>query len=69
METKAVLKYSRISPRKVQLVADAIRTQPAERALGILKFTTKRAARIMERVLRSAIANAAHKNGFKQPLR
>ena len=59
METRAVLKYSRISPRKVRLVVDLIRSQPVERALGILKFTTKRAARIMEGVLRSAIANAA----------
>jgi len=59
LETRAILKYSRISPRKVRLVADLIRCQPVDRALGTLKFTTKRGARILERVLRSAIANAA----------
>lgn len=59
METRAVLKYSRISPRKVNIVADLIRRQPVENALGKLKFTPKRGARILEQVLRSAIANAA----------
>ena len=59
MQSRAVLRYTRISPRKAQLVAGLIRSQSAERALGILKFSPKRAARIMEEVLRSAIANAA----------
>lgn len=59
METRAVLKYSRISSRKVHLVADLIRSQSVEHALGVLKFTTKRGARILEKVLRSAIANAS----------
>ncbi len=60
MKSKAILKYSRISPQKVRLVADLIQNQPVERAIGNLKFTPKRAARILEKVLHSAISNAAN---------
>jgi len=58
MEAKAVAKYVRISPRKARLVADLIRNKPIEDALNILKFTPKKAARLIEKVLSSAIANA-----------
>lgn len=58
MEAKAIAKYVRISPRKVQIVADLVRGKNVNEALAILKFTPKRGAEELERVLKSAIANA-----------
>jgi large subunit ribosomal protein L22 len=54
-------KHVRMSPQKVRLVVDLIRGQRAEDALQILRFTKKRATRDVEKVLRSAIANAERK--------
>ena len=54
-------KHVRMSPQKVRLVVDLIRGQRAEDALQILRFTMKRASRDVEKVLRSAIANAERK--------
>jgi large subunit ribosomal protein L22 len=58
MEAKATAKYVRISPRKARLVAEIIKGKPVEDALNILKFTPKKAARIINKVLNSALANA-----------
>ncbi|MFV1951211.1 MAG: 50S ribosomal protein L22 [Nitrospinota bacterium] len=58
MEVKAVLRYIRTSPRKARLVADLIRGKNASDALNILAFTQKASARILEKLLKSAIANA-----------
>jgi large subunit ribosomal protein L22 len=58
MESKAVAKYVRISPRKVQIVLDLIRNQPADKAMAILKFTPKAACEPVSKVLKSAMANA-----------
>ena len=58
MEAKATLKFARISPRKVQIVADIIRNQPAEKAMAILKNTPKAACEYLEKLLKSAMANA-----------
>ncbi|BCV24282.1 MAG TPA: 50S ribosomal protein L22 [Firmicutes bacterium] len=58
MEAKAVARYVRISPSKVRIVLDLIRGKSAAEALGILRFTPKRGSRLVEKVLRSAIANA-----------
>jgi large subunit ribosomal protein L22 len=58
METKAVAKYVRISPRKVNYICAEIRGKQVDEALSILKFTPKRGARELEKVLKSAIANA-----------
>ncbi|MBF0474703.1 MAG: 50S ribosomal protein L22 [Deltaproteobacteria bacterium] len=58
MEVKACVKYVRISPRKAGLVADAIRGKRVEDALNVLKFTPKKAARIIYKLLSSALANA-----------
>ncbi|MBT8762887.1 50S ribosomal protein L22 [Desulfohalobiaceae bacterium Ax17] len=58
MEAKATAKYVRISPRKARLVAEIIKGKPVEEALNILKFTPKKAARIINKVLNSALANA-----------
>src|SRR6202034_4152981 len=54
-------RHVRASPQKVRLVIDMIRGQRAEEALQILRFTKKRASRDIEKVLRSAIANAERK--------
>src|ERR1700741_1356673 len=57
----AMARHVRMSPQKVRLVVDMIRGQRAEDALQILRFTKKRATRDVEKVLRSAIANAERK--------
>lgn len=55
---KATAKYLRIAPRKVRLVMDLIRGKDINDAFAILKFTPKRAAPLIHKVLKSAIANA-----------
>lgn len=63
METQAKLYGVRLSAQKGRLVADQIRGLPVERALNILTFSPKKAARIIKKVLDSAIANAEHNDG------
>ncbi len=63
METAARLKFARISPQKCRLVADQVRGLSVEKALDVLKFSPKKAARIVGKVLESAIANAEHNEG------
>lgn len=58
MEAKAHAKYVRMSPRKVQVVLDLIRGKDTKEALAILKNTPRAAAGVVEKVLKSAIANA-----------
>lgn len=58
MESKAVAKYVRIAPRKVRVVMDLIRGKNVAEAFAILKFTPKVGAEVVEKVLRSAVANA-----------
>ncbi len=58
MEAKATAKYIRISPRKVQIVLDLIRNQPVDKAMAILRHTPKAACECLEKLLKSAIANA-----------
>jgi len=60
METKAVAKYVRISPRKVRLVVDLIRGKKVEEALAILRFTPNISREPVTKVLKSAVANAEH---------
>lgn len=62
MEARATLKYARISPRKVKIVLDLIRNQDADKAIAILKFTPKSACEYLEKLLKSAMANAENKN-------
>ena len=64
MEARAVLKYARISPRKVKIVLDLIRNKPANVAMGILKNTPKAASELLEKLLASAIANAENNFGM-----
>jgi large subunit ribosomal protein L22 len=61
MEVKARLRFVRIGPRKARLVADLIRGKGSEEALNILMFTKKAAAKIISKLLKSAIANATQK--------
>ena len=58
MEAKAVAKYVRIAPRKVRVVMDLIRGKSVADAFAILKFTPKVGAEAIEKVLKSAVANA-----------
>ena len=58
MEAKATAKYMRVSAQKARLVARNIKGLPVEDAINILKFTPKKAARILGKVLDSAVANA-----------
>jgi large subunit ribosomal protein L22 len=57
-EAKAILRYARISPRKVKIVCDLIRGKDAEEAAHILKNTPKAAAELLFKLLGSAVANA-----------
>ena len=63
MLVAAKLKYARISPQKCRLVADLIRGRTVDEALRTLSFTPKKGARILKKVLESAIANAEHNHG------
>jgi len=63
MPVRARLRNLRIAPRKVRMVADLIRRKPVVEAENILKFTVKRAAPVILKLLNSAVANA--KNNFK----
>ncbi|MCE5243732.1 MAG: 50S ribosomal protein L22 [Syntrophobacteraceae bacterium] len=58
MEVRAVSKYLRVSPTKARLVADLVRGKNVAEALTILKFTTKKSGRLINKTLRSAVANA-----------
>ena len=60
-EARAIVRYLRISPRKVRLVADAIRRKPVPSAFLTLMALKKKAARLVEKGLRSAVANAKGK--------
>lgn len=63
MEVAAKLRGARLSAQKARLVADQVRGKPVEEALDILKFSSKKAAAIIRKVLESAIANAEHNEG------
>ena len=65
MEAKATLRYARISSRKVKIVADLIRGKKVDEALAIVKFTPKASSDIIEKLLKSAIANAENNHGMK----
>ncbi|ALE52663.1 50S ribosomal protein L22 [Candidatus Thioglobus autotrophicus] len=63
-EVKAVHKYAKGSSFKVRLVADQIRQKSVEEALNILSFSNKGAAKLVKKVLNSAISNAEHNDGL-----
>lgn len=64
-EARATLKFARISARKVKIVADLIRGKDVDEALSIVKFTPKASSEIIEKLLKSAIANAENNHEMK----
>lgn len=58
MAYKATHRFARISPRKVRLMADIVRGKFADEALELLRFQPQRGARMLEKVIQSALANA-----------
>lgn len=60
MEAKAIARHVRIAPRKVRIVVDLIRGKAVGEALAILRTTPKAASSVVEKVLKSAVANAEH---------
>ncbi len=66
LEATATLRFARISARKVKIVADLIRGKKVEEALAIVKFTPKASSTIIEKLLKSAIANAENNHGMNR---
>ena len=64
-EARATLSYARISSRKVKIVADLIRGKNVDEALAIVKFTPKASSEVIEKLLKSAIANAENNHDMK----
>ena len=64
-EARATLKFARISSRKVKIVADLIRGKDVDEDLAIVKFTPKASSVIIEKLLKSAIANAENNHDMK----
>lgn len=64
MEARAILKYVRISSRKVNIVNNLIRGKKVADAFSILKFTPKAASPILEKLLKSAVANAENNHNM-----
>lgn len=62
MEVKATAKCIRIAPRKLRIVMNLIRGKKVNEAFAILQFTPKVGSEVVEKVLRSAVANAEHNN-------
>ena len=63
METSAKLSNARVSPQKCRLVADQIRGLHVSKAIDLLTFSEKKSAKMIKKVLESAIANAEHNDG------
>jgi len=64
MEAVAILRYARISPRKVKIVLDLIRNKPVGEAMAILRNTPKSASEYLIKLLKSACANAENNNNM-----
>lgn len=63
MEIRAVSKYVRISPQKVRKLVDAVKGKPVETGMNTLKFLPQKAAGLVNKTIRSAVANADQKEG------
>ncbi|MBB3185404.1 MULTISPECIES: 50S ribosomal protein L22 [Halomonas] len=64
MEVTAKLRGARLSAQKARLVADQVRGKPVAEALDLLTFSPKKAAKLVKKVLQSAIANAEENDGM-----
>ncbi len=64
MEAKAYLRHVRIAPRKVQIVLDLIRGKDTDMAMAILKYTPKAACEPLQKLLKSAVANAQNNHNM-----
>ncbi|MGC8778003.1 MAG: 50S ribosomal protein L22 [Candidatus Caldatribacteriaceae bacterium] len=64
MEARATAKYLHISPRKARQAVDLIRGKKAQEALALLRFIPKKSARLVYKVLKSAVANAENNRGL-----
>ena len=62
---KAKLSYARVSVSKAKIVLDTIRGKDVATALGILAYTPRKGAKVIEKLLKSAVANAENNNGMK----
>jgi len=69
MQYEATIKYLRVSTRKVRLVTDAVKKLPVQRALAELSMMPKHASELLEKAIKSAIANAKQKNANIETLR
>ena len=58
METRAVARFVRMSPRKVRLIMDQVRGKKVDEALNMLSFSPQKGARILKKLIHSAVANA-----------
>jgi large subunit ribosomal protein L22 len=65
MESRAIARYIRIAPRKMVLVADLVRGKKVNEALGILHFAPKRSSIVVEKTIRSALANLMNREDSK----
>ena len=65
MEAKATAKYVRVSPRKARLVVDQVRGKDIARAREILRFSERAISEVVEKVLKSAVANAENNHHMR----
>jgi large subunit ribosomal protein L22 len=63
MQVTSKLRYAHISPQKCRLVADVVRGQTVGNAIATLRFMPKKGAKLVRKVLESAVANAEHNHG------
>jgi large subunit ribosomal protein L22 len=63
METRAIARFVRISPRKIRLHMNAVRGKGVEEAINLLTFAPQKGARLLKRLIDSAVANAEQKGG------
>jgi large subunit ribosomal protein L22 len=63
MESKAILRFARVSARKARLVADLVRGKDVPDAIEMLAFTQKKSAPLIKKLIESAVANAEHEAG------
>ncbi len=64
MEVKAILRYARITPRKMRLVANLAKGLPVEKAHFQLAFSQKKGGKLLQKLVNSAVANAKEKGGI-----